>query len=280
MQHVRRSRCSSRDVAWRDAACSHLLSVWRCGEAPEAPDYRNGAAMTEAGERLVQAAKEASEIAKDSLIAQIKADREKGTSPEYGEWIWHGQPDHLSLATACGGRRYVMDFVRKGMRGAQPRFQTDGIMRNAADELAEFVVGDPAARGSIQAKSDASVYRYDIKAIDHPDARRIARVPEYEARILEDADKLAALEAENASYKGTLERQLQITADAHSEADRLLAENAKLREALSEMMDVLHAEGGWDDNCFYYNGVSASELEGAIVMARAALTQETSDESA
>ncbi|MBY5917310.1 hypothetical protein HFO77_23230 [Rhizobium leguminosarum] len=42
-----------------------------------------------------------------------------------GPWAWFGNASSNSiyLATTHSGRRYVMDFVRWGMRGAQPRFQ-------------------------------------------------------------------------------------------------------------------------------------------------------------
>lgn len=127
-----------------------------------------------------------------SLIDEIRADRGAGMDPKHGEWIWHGQPDHLSLATAYGGRRYVMDFVRKGMRGAQPRFQVGGIMCSASDDLATFSVGDGNVRGDKMARMNASVYRYDVSGIDHPDARRIARVPDMESALLA-AEELASI---------------------------------------------------------------------------------------
>lgn len=122
-----------------------------------------------------------------SIIDDIKRDRETGM-PDLGGWSWVGGRDNLSLATRSGGRRYVMDFVRKGMRGAQPRFQTDGLMRKAIDHLTTYQVGEGKARGQKEADEDNTVYRMDISGVDHPDARRIARVPEMEARILADAE--------------------------------------------------------------------------------------------
>ncbi|QQM29333.1 hypothetical protein JET14_13470 [Martelella lutilitoris] len=120
-----------------------------------------------------------------SLIQDIKQDRENGTPPSAGNWFWDGGRDMLALVTKSAGRRYVMDFVRKGMKSAQPRFQIAGIMYGAIDHLTQYEVGDGIARGQKSADDDASVYRMDIKGVDHPDARRLARVPEMEAAILE-----------------------------------------------------------------------------------------------
>lgn len=106
----------------------------------------------------------------------------KGTTP--GPWGWFGCPDALTLATKHSGRRYVMDFVRKGMRGAQPRFQPgkDGMV--SADCLLQFAVGDKSVRGDAEAKANDSVYRYDVVGVDAPDARLIAAVPELAEALL------------------------------------------------------------------------------------------------
>lgn len=128
----------------------------------------------------------------DALIEKIKEDREAGM-PDLGGWAWFGGRDDLYLATNRGGRRYVMGFKRKGMRSAQPTFQVDGIMHGAIDDLTEYAVGDGSARGQAQADADPSVYRMDVKSVDHPDARRIARVPDMEQRILSDAETLRTI---------------------------------------------------------------------------------------
>ena len=127
-----------------------------------------------------------------SMIDDIKRDREAGTSPECGRWGWYGGHDSLYLATERCGRRFVVDFARKGMQSAQPRFQIGGMMYGAIDHLTKYVVGDEVVRGQAQARKDPSVYRMDVSDVDHPDARRIARVPDMEAALLA-ADKLAAL---------------------------------------------------------------------------------------
>ena len=100
-----------------------------------------------------------------------------------GPWAWFGNAasNHVYLATWHSGRRYVMDFKRWGMRGAQPRFQPDTGMKDAKD-LLFFAVGDKSVVGVEAAKKDTSVYRLDIRGINAPDAHLIAAAPElYEA---------------------------------------------------------------------------------------------------
>ena len=130
-----------------------------------------------------------------TLIEQIRRDREAGTPPEYGAWFWHGngKMKTLSLATQGGGRHYVMDFERWGMQGAQPRFQPRGKGMIDAKALLKFQVGDGAATGMEEAKADDGVYRYDVVAIDNPDARRIARVPAMEEALLAAMDVVALM---------------------------------------------------------------------------------------
>lgn len=94
-----------------------------------------------------------------------------------GPWAWFGNAKFggFYLATTHSGRRYVMDFVRMGMQGAQPRFQIDGLMEDARD-LCSFEVSN--AIGIKEGESDGRTYRYDIDGINHPDARLIAAAPE------------------------------------------------------------------------------------------------------
>ena len=97
-----------------------------------------------------------------------------------GPWAWFGNANHnqIYLATTHSGRRYVMGFKRWGFSGAQPQFQPRGSGLVDASELLEFAVGDPSVRGFKQAKSDGSVYRYDVSGIDCADARLIAAAPD------------------------------------------------------------------------------------------------------
>jgi len=97
-----------------------------------------------------------------------------------GPWKWFGNAgsNHVYLATTHSGRRYVMDFVRWGFNGAQPRFQPERGGMILAKDLLQFEVGDQSIVGIDAAKQDGSVYRYDVRGIDSDDARLIAAAPE------------------------------------------------------------------------------------------------------
>ncbi|WP_246231078.1 hypothetical protein [Rhizobium oryzihabitans] len=110
-----------------------------------------------------------------STLEEIKKALE-GVTPGPWKWFGNASSNHVYLATTHSGRRYVMDFVRWGMKGAQPRFQPErGGMVDAKD-LLQFEVGDRDIVGMDAAKKDGSVYRYDVRGIDCPDARYIAAV--------------------------------------------------------------------------------------------------------
>lgn len=96
-----------------------------------------------------------------------------------GPWSWfgNGKMNSVYLATAHSGRHWVMGFERWGFSGAQPRFHPEGRGLVDACQLLQFVVGNSDVRGMEQAKADESVYRYDIRNIDNPDARLIAAAP-------------------------------------------------------------------------------------------------------
>lgn len=74
-------------------------------------------------------------------------------------WIWHRNGSkNLALCTPNRGLLYVMDFVRQGMAGAQPRFAVwDGEQRER--------------HGGLMYKSS----EIDLDA--HPDARLIEAAP-------------------------------------------------------------------------------------------------------
>ncbi|MFU0504163.1 hypothetical protein [Pseudaminobacter sp. NGMCC 1.201702] len=107
-----------------------------------------------------------------------------------GPWAWFGNAssNHVYLATTHSGRRYVMDFVRWGMHGAQPRFQPKrGGMIDAKD-LLQFEVGDQSIVGIDAARKEGSVYRYDVRGINSADARLIAAAPDLLAALRPFAD--------------------------------------------------------------------------------------------
>lgn len=94
-----------------------------------------------------------------------------------GPWAWYGHPKFgMYLATTHSGRIYVMDFVRQGTQGAQPRFQPQpdrGMVK--AEDLVQFCVGLQTIVGV--KNRDSSVYRQDIRGIACADARLIAAAP-------------------------------------------------------------------------------------------------------
>ena len=97
-----------------------------------------------------------------------------------GPWAWFGDAKFggFYLATIAHGRKLVMDFVRMGMTGAQPRFQVNGQLVKG-QELCKFEVArDTDIVGYSKAKENGGVYRYDICGFDHPDARLIAAAPD------------------------------------------------------------------------------------------------------
>jgi hypothetical protein len=104
-----------------------------------------------------------------------------------GPWFWGGHRKwgmRLSWMRPGWGQTSVMDFVRQGMRGAQPRFADDQVMMRKAEDLAVLEVP----------------YREDIVAIDHPDARWIAAAsPDVVLALLARIDELTAALTEGAT---------------------------------------------------------------------------------
>lgn len=91
-----------------------------------------------------------------------------------GPWQWMGNVDNKSiyLAAPANGIDKVMDFVRFGMQGAQPRFSDAGLMWPSSNAVRFAVCPEAMSR------DDERVYRGDVSGIDHPDARLIAAAPE------------------------------------------------------------------------------------------------------
>lgn len=89
-----------------------------------------------------------------------------------GPWRWEIVNKDVRL---CGGRpRYdlhVMDFVRQGMNGAQPRF------RCPLEENGSFQIMTPASQFAVVAPGRAHHASW-FKLLDHPDASLIAAAPE------------------------------------------------------------------------------------------------------
>lgn len=123
-----------------------------------------------------------------------------------GPWAWFGNAGSNSvyLATTHSGRRFVMDFVRWGFRGAQPRFQTErGVMIDAKDIL-QFEVGDAEIVGIDAARKDSSVYRLDVRGIKSADARLIAAAPEMMEALRKLANEVGGLRAFESELRAEL----------------------------------------------------------------------------
>jgi hypothetical protein len=122
-------------------------------------------------------------------IDPIDLDALRGHTP--GPWEWVEGTRGPRLSTPDRGKLIVMDFVRCGMQGAQPRFaRWDGIGE-----------GSPRTRmGGIL-----------TKGTDHPDARLIAAAPallaELTARRARDAEVGALVDAAS-DFAATLEHSI------------------------------------------------------------------------
>lgn len=106
--------------------------------------------------------------------------------PVRGPWRWWGHVKRQRGETTgvyLAGRRddfpgphMALGFVRSGMQGAQPTFNTDGVMV-PADKFAVWEVD----------------YRSDIVAIDHPVAEWLAACdPDTVIGLLDQIDELEA----------------------------------------------------------------------------------------
>ena len=118
-----------------------------------------------------------------SLIDDIKRDREAGTR---GPWAWEVSKVSQSVEL-CGGRGAsdltVMSFKRWGLQKAAPVFWF--WKGNVSDE--------PKRADEIAVPADGRQHHASwFQRIDHPDARRIARVPDLEAALLA-ADEIIAI---------------------------------------------------------------------------------------
>lgn len=119
----------------------------------------------------------------------LKAIEDRAAAATPGPWEWYGNTKYTGnfyLSTKNRGRIFVMDFVRWGMRGAQPRFQKDHLLVNGS-ELVNYEVKPGAKRG------DPQLYREDFIGILHPDAIFIAAARSDVAALTEEVRRLRDL---------------------------------------------------------------------------------------
>lgn len=114
---------------------------------------------------------------------QLQAIRARHEASTRGPWRWFGQGGRkrkqvdLYLATTHSGRRFVVDFTRSGMNGAQPRFRSPrGLMADASTML-RYEVN----------------YRDDVAGIDNPDAVALERSWEDVDDLLREVERLRGL---------------------------------------------------------------------------------------
>lgn len=128
-------------------------------------------------------------------MSSIDEIRERWQKATPGPWEWRGNVDVNRVwlggwVKGIGGTS-VMDFVRWGMQGAQPRFIDENLMMDRASEMPVFEVAPTAT-----SRADRRVYRGDLIGIRHPDAMAIAAAPADVAALLAEVDRLTkALEA-------------------------------------------------------------------------------------
>jgi hypothetical protein len=167
-------------------------------------------------------------------VAAIRARLEKAIP---GPWRWEANLKSRSIEL-CGGRpRFdltVMNFVRWGMGGAKPRFQTDGLMVGA-DKYTHPVPG-------------REHHEDWFRGIAHPDADLIAHAPTDLAALLSAYDQRgreidAVLDVlakhtrgwndrltTGANLAELIDAMCQTQARADAERDALRAEVAALRQ--------------------------------------------------
>ncbi len=126
----------------------------------------------------------------------VAALREACAAATPGPWQWFGNTKQreVYLATVDRGRVLVMDFVRWGMSGAQPRFQVSrpgvpdsGIMRSLG-ELGE-------SESPLGPTFEVS-YRRQFTGIGHPDAAFIAAARTALPAALDEIERLRGLVVE------------------------------------------------------------------------------------
>ena len=148
-----------------------------------------------------------------------------------GPWHWFGntQSKQFYLATPDRGRQFVMTFIRYGIHSAQPAFQVNGLMHQA-DVLCRYEVGDPDVLGSRQAQANHTVYRKDVRDIDHPDARLMADAWMIPGLLAEREDARADLAAAQARIT-QLEAVVDAAEDLLDTPDTVMREGCKARPA-------------------------------------------------
>jgi hypothetical protein len=139
------------------------------------------------------------------VTVDLKDLKRKAEAATGGRWQWFGNTkmNEVYLATVDGGHQYVMDFVRWGMRSAQPRFQVR--LDGGPGTGIERALGCPGTRimralGEMGAKEHPlgpkfeAPHRRHFTGIGHPDAVHIAaNSPEVTLGLIARIEELEAV---------------------------------------------------------------------------------------
>jgi hypothetical protein len=127
-------------------------------------------------------------------VFDLRKHKEIALAATKGPWQWFGNTKmhEVYLATVNRGRVFVMDFVRWGMRSAQPRFQTR--FEGAPIDYGRMQsLGDLAAQEHPQGPKFEVPYRRQFQGIGHPDAEHIAaNSPDVTLKLIERIERLEA----------------------------------------------------------------------------------------
>lgn len=141
-------------------------------------------------------------MAETDDVKTLESIRARHAAASRGPWKWFGYLSNHDVSLEGRGVT-VMDFVRWGMSGAQPRWSVKGFL----EKLADLVVPDTAAG------------RGRVTDINHPDARFIAASWQDTKDLLGMVDALQARVAEMESRADERREHLLNLQDAKRKAE-------------------------------------------------------------
>ncbi len=166
------------------------------------------------------------------IDAELAAIRERADKATPGPWEWNGNTASHSvyLYSRVGPRYIVMDFVRWGMSGAQPRFRCEGLMEKVAGFL----------------KPRAEHHPHFDMDVDHPDAQFITTSRMDVPRLLDEVDQLRG---EISELLPCLDAQdMQIT-NLSREVERLTQERNQAQAEAATLRVCIQREYNLLRNC-------------------------------
>lgn len=94
-------------------------------------------------------------------------------------------------------------------------------------------------------------------------------------QLSKTCDRLASAEKENKELKEADVTHFSAYSGLRQRFEKLTEENQRLKKILVMIETRLLLHGKWDENCFYYNNKSASELEEPLNLIKQALKENT-----